>query len=178
VFALLALDANRVVSLDRIIDEVWRGEPPAAATLVLQSHVSRLRRLLATPPSADEGAPQILTQPPGWVLRLRPDDVDATRFAATMVAARKRLSSTESLHVAEGVRLLEDCLSLWQGDALSDLDAWPFARDQAARLEDLRLTAKELLFEGMLALGNDASVAQQARQFVVTSHSGSGHGVP
>ena len=44
--ARLLVDANRVVPLDRIIDDLWEGEPPAAATATLQSYVSLLRRVL------------------------------------------------------------------------------------------------------------------------------------
>jgi DNA-binding SARP family transcriptional activator len=53
VFALLALNARRVVPLDRFVDELWPQEPPARATLSLQSYVSRLRRVLATAAATD-----------------------------------------------------------------------------------------------------------------------------
>ena len=45
VFALLALQVNSPVALDRLVDELWRDEPPAQATLSLQSYISRLRRI-------------------------------------------------------------------------------------------------------------------------------------
>jgi len=54
VFALLALDVGRVVSLDRLILELWRDEPPAQATMALQSYVSRLRRVLVKPAADDQ----------------------------------------------------------------------------------------------------------------------------
>jgi hypothetical protein len=47
VFALMALNAGRVVALDRLVDELWEGEPPSRATLGLQSYMARLRRSLA-----------------------------------------------------------------------------------------------------------------------------------
>jgi DNA-binding SARP family transcriptional activator len=81
VFALLALNAGRVVPMDRLVDELWRDEPPSRATLSLQSYISRLRRVLA-------GAAQIVTRPPGWLLALDPDDVDVTRFTALIARAR------------------------------------------------------------------------------------------
>jgi DNA-binding SARP family transcriptional activator len=43
-FALLALMAGRVVTTDRLVDELWGEEPPARARDSLQMHVSRLRR--------------------------------------------------------------------------------------------------------------------------------------
>jgi DNA-binding SARP family transcriptional activator len=41
--ALLLLDPNRVVSRDRLIDELWGALPPATAPTALQVYVSQLR---------------------------------------------------------------------------------------------------------------------------------------
>src|SRR3954453_1455314 len=87
VFALLALQVNSPVALDRLVDELWHDEPPARATLSLQSYISRLRRTIsdAQPKdqreeeSADRSAPRILTRPPGWALMMSAEDVDAVR---------------------------------------------------------------------------------------------------
>src|SRR3954468_15703151 len=79
VFALLALNAGRVVSLDRLVDELWPEEPPSRATLTLQSYVSRLRRVLAGVDTHGDG-PRILSRPPGWVLTLSPQEVDVAQF--------------------------------------------------------------------------------------------------
>ena len=49
VFALLALQVNSPVALDRLVDELWHDEPPAQATLSLQSYISRLRRTISEP---------------------------------------------------------------------------------------------------------------------------------
>src|SRR3954471_12740305 len=84
VFALLALQVNNAVSLDRLVDELWRHEPPAQATLSLQSYISRLRRTIADAQLGDQpedqSAPRILTCPPGWALMMPADQVDAVRF--------------------------------------------------------------------------------------------------
>src|SRR4051812_36257301 len=72
VFALLALDVGRVVSLDRLILGLWRDDPPAQAMMALQSYVSRLRRVLAgvSSPGWDSW---ILTGPRAgcWICRPR-----------------------------------------------------------------------------------------------------------
>src|SRR5918998_5332426 len=46
-FAVLALMGGRVVTTDRLIDELWGEDPPARARESLQMHVSRLRKALA-----------------------------------------------------------------------------------------------------------------------------------
>lgn len=86
VFALLALNARRVVPLDRFVDELWPEEPPSRATLGLQSYVSRLRRVLSA--ADDPEAPRLLTRPPGWLLDLDPALVDVVRFEELLALAR------------------------------------------------------------------------------------------
>ena len=67
---LLSLDANRVVSADRLIDGVWGEALPAEAGNALQALISRLRRA---------GVP-IEAGTAGYRLALEPERVDAHRF--------------------------------------------------------------------------------------------------
>ena len=60
VLALLILNANRVVSRDRLVDELWGEEPPATAAATVQVNVSRLRKVLP--------ANVLETRSPGYVL--------------------------------------------------------------------------------------------------------------
>src|SRR6476620_10045394 len=66
--ALLLLNANRVVSRDRLIDALWGDEPPETAATTVQVYVSRLRKLLPS------GA--LLTRASGYVLEVEPDELD------------------------------------------------------------------------------------------------------
>jgi DNA-binding SARP family transcriptional activator len=70
--ALLLLTPNRPVSVDRLIDAVWSGEPPAAASNALQYHVAQLRKLL--------GDAVVVTQEPGYLIRLDSGQLDLLRF--------------------------------------------------------------------------------------------------
>ena len=56
--ALVGLEAGHVVSLDRIVDVLWSGRPPATAAKVVQGYVWRLRKLLPTE--------VLLTREPGY----------------------------------------------------------------------------------------------------------------
>src|SRR5918994_3122990 len=51
--ACLLVRANRVVSLDRLIDELWGERPPRDAAAAVHSYVSRLRRALVPDRSAE-----------------------------------------------------------------------------------------------------------------------------
>jgi DNA-binding SARP family transcriptional activator len=171
VFALLALQVNSPVALDRLVDELWHDEPPAQATLSLQSYISRLRRTIseAQPEGqsaqqlADQSVPRILTRPPGWALMMPADHVDAVRFVDL---AREGSSLLEEAEVALGAVKLREALALWTGDALADLDDMPFAVGEKARLEELRVSAMESLLWAELNLGRPAGVVEMARRAV------------
>jgi DNA-binding SARP family transcriptional activator len=169
VFALLALNAGRVVSLDRLVDELWTDEQPSRSTLALQSYMSRLRRVLAHAAGTCQDVPHILTRAPGWLLTLPPDDVDATRFQVLVADARRLVERDPASRAPDAAAILRDALELWVGDPMSGLGSAPFAREEAARLEELRLSATELLLESMLTLGESDAVADEARQFVASN---------
>src|SRR4051812_46644650 len=68
--AALMLDPGRVVSIERLIDLIWDEHPPASAVALVHTYVSALRRGFA---SAGERS-VLLTQAPGYVLRVDPAD--------------------------------------------------------------------------------------------------------
>ena len=50
--ATLLFEANRPVSIERLIDELWGDRPPATARESIHAHVARLRRVLTADGSA------------------------------------------------------------------------------------------------------------------------------
>src|SRR5919201_161984 len=124
VLALLLLDAGRVVSTDRLIDALWSEQPPPTAPTSLQNFVSQLRKLL--------GADVLVTKPPGYLLRIEPCQLDVNR-AETLLDEAKTVSASE-----RGANLRE-ALALWRGQPLEEFAYEPFAQNEIARLEELRL---------------------------------------
>ncbi len=144
VLALLLANANKVVSTDTLIDELYGESPPEAARKSLQSYVANLRKAI----NVDEEV--LRGRSPGYALEIDSERVDALRFESQVVQARPLLASDP----AEAGRRLTDALDLWYGIPLVDVaDEAPTLRHMAARLEDLRLTAVELRIEAHLALG-------------------------
>ena len=125
---LLLLHANRVVSRDRFIDELWGEQPPATAVASVQVYVSRLRKLL--PPDT------LLTRPPGYLLEVQPDELDLRRFEQLLAEGREALAHGEP---ERATRALQESLALWRGPALAEFTFDPFAQSEIGRLEDLRL---------------------------------------
>lgn len=143
VLALLLLNANRVVSRDALIDRLWDGSPPPTAATALQGHVSSLRKAL--------GADVIATRSPGYVLEVDPGQFDLARFEALCGKARGALEDGDASAAATGLRA---ALDLWRGQALADIRYEPAVDGEAARLDDLRLTAVEDRIDADLATGD------------------------
>jgi DNA-binding SARP family transcriptional activator len=150
--AILLLHANEMLSVDRLIGEVWGTVPPDTALKMVRNNVSRLRSVLD---AESAGAPQLLTHPGGYELRIDPDQVDSRRFERLVQEGGRALAAgdpeTASARLQEG-------LALWRGPALTDFAYEPFAATEASRLEELRLTAIEDRIEADLALGRHADV--------------------
>jgi DNA-binding SARP family transcriptional activator/DNA-binding beta-propeller fold protein YncE len=162
VLALLLLNANEVVPLDRLIDELWAGSPPNSAANIVQGYVSHLRKQLE--PGRGRGEHELLvSRPPGYMLRIGREQLDAERFGRLAGEGRRLLEEGDA--GAAGERLRE-ALALWRGRALADLAYEPFARMDVERLEELRLAALEDRIEADLALGRHAGLVGELRELV------------
>ena len=144
VLAMLLVHANRVVSSDRLIDELWPGQPGAGDSL--QVRLSELRKALRSAGEAD----RLVTRPPGYLLRVTPGELDALRFEQLAAEGDEALAAGDA---AAAARRLDEALALWRGPARAVLDAAPFARAAAGRLEEERLAALESRAEALLACG-------------------------
>jgi predicted ATPase/DNA-binding SARP family transcriptional activator len=147
--AYLALQPDRLVTQDRLVEALWTRPPPTAAKIV-QITVSRLRKVLG------EGV--IVSEQRGYRLAAGPEDVDIERFELGLSRAR---SARSAGRVAEAAHVLDEALALWRGDALADLDDEPFVCAERARLEELRLVALEDRADAMLALGRHAELVPE-----------------
>ena len=164
VLGVLLLNANRVVSADRLIDDVWGDCPPASGAAALQMRVTQLRRGLSTLRSSAPGDEALLaTVPGGYVLRVDVDAVDALRFERLLVEARALAAAGDP---AAASTCLHTARALWRGAALSDFVFEPFAQSEIARLEELRLVAAEEWLEAELALGRHAVLVPEVESLV------------
>ena len=155
VLALLLLEAGRVVSIDRIAEELYAGDTPVSAVTQVHRQVSELRRAL-DPPDAERSA--IETRAPGYLVHVEPDAVDLRRFERLCARADEALESEDA---TGALAALDDALALWRGEALADLATEAFAQRPIARLEELRQHALERRVEALLALGRHADVVPE-----------------
>lgn len=155
----LLVHRGRVVPVDRLVDALWGDSPPANDVRTLRSKVSLLRRTLE---DAEPGGRTLIeSRPPGYLLRVDEDAVDAGRFEALLRRARTVTGDPRGT-----VRLLGEAVELWRGTAFADHADEGFVRPEALRLEEQRLTALEEFAEARLALGEHASLADELGELV------------
>jgi DNA-binding SARP family transcriptional activator/class 3 adenylate cyclase len=131
--AVLLINANNVVSRDRLIDALWEDDPPETAQKALQVYVSGLRKLL--------GKQRLETKAPGYVLTVGQDELDLERFRELQESGRPA-----------------EALALWRGAPLSDFASSHFAQADIARLEDERLACLEERIDRELIAGRHAEL--------------------
>jgi DNA-binding SARP family transcriptional activator len=153
--AVLLLDRNRVVSVSRLVEDLWGEEPPETATKALQGYVSQLRKAL--------GADRLLTKPPGYSFRVEDGELDLDRFERLAREGRELLGAGDSKAAA---KRLAEALELWRGTPFAEFEAEPFARDAGGRLEDARLAALEERIEADLALGRHTRLIPELEELV------------
>ncbi len=152
---ILLLHRGEVVSADRLIDDLWNGEPPPGASNTLQGYVSHLRRTL------DPGV--ILTRPPGYQLAVESDRLDLSRAEQLAVEGQGALAAEEFGHAATS---LSKALALWRGSALGEFADAPWAVSACVRIEELRLAILENQMEARLALGEHAAAVPDLQEAV------------
>ena len=131
---VLALHANEVVSTNRLYDLLWFLHPPAKtpAAHLVQISISRLRRALG--PASN----RLVTRPPGYVLEVGLDEIDAGRCEPLYESALASLAAGEAAEAAEPLREAE---ALWRGPPLAEFTYEGFAQETIGRLEWRRFVA-------------------------------------
>jgi DNA-binding SARP family transcriptional activator len=158
--ALLLLNANELVAADRLVEELWGEEAGRAPQNALQVAVSRLRDALGW------AAERLVTQEPGYVLRIGADELDVERFEALVAEGRRQAAGGDASGAAATFR---GALGLWRGGALADFVYEPFAQLDIARLEELRVSALEERVDADLAVGRSSELVGEL-QTAVAEH--------
>lgn len=155
----LLLEQGRYVSVDVLIDDLWRGMPPAGATATLRSYVSHLRRALG------EDADVLRSSGgKGYAADVAPDALDVVLLERLASEGRDLLARGDA---AAALERFDRALALWRGEPLSDVAYEDFARAAVGRLTEVRVTVEEDRFEGLLVLGRHAEVVAPLEAFVI-----------
>ncbi|MFD0787090.1 BTAD domain-containing putative transcriptional regulator, partial [Micromonospora azadirachtae] len=162
ILALLLLDADRVVSAERLISVLWGQRPPATARATLQALISRVRKAVrvAAGPNAD-GQVRLLALGEGYRLSVPSESVDLHRFQRMVEEARILTDPPRrSAH-------LTAALDLWRGPALADAATGTVRQRLCSGLEESRLTALLDRIDADLAAGRHRELVSELAELVV-----------
>jgi DNA-binding SARP family transcriptional activator len=157
--AVLGFNAQEVVSIDFLVEELFGEIPSKNPKNALQANIRRLRRFLEEATGLP-GSRLVSTSANGYVLDLSPERVDAHRFAS-LAAKGAGLVRDRPL---DAIRVLDEALRLWRGPALLDVSGGQHCRSQAGLLNNQRLTALEDFYGARLAVGADRSTVNGLEQ--------------
>jgi DNA-binding SARP family transcriptional activator/tetratricopeptide (TPR) repeat protein len=160
VLALLLVHAGHSVSLDRMTEDLWEGDPPASAITTLRAHVSRVRKALASGGVDD----LLVTHDAGYSVRVDAVSLDAAEFEAGAEEGRRLLEAGDADAAA---RRLRAALRLWRGAPFGDVGSSSFARAEVTRLEEAFKTAREDRIEADLVAGRHRELCAELDALVV-----------
>jgi DNA-binding SARP family transcriptional activator len=151
VLARLVAAEARMVPTDTLVDDLW-AEPPARAVGALRTFVAALRRAIE-PDRPPRTPPRVLvTEGPGYALRLPRDHVDVHRFEDALARARR---------TPDALADLDEALAAWRGPAYADVTGSAWAQRERTRLEELRLEGTELRARLLLDAGSGAELVAE-----------------
>ncbi len=151
--AVLVARHGRVVSTDGLCQALWGDELPGSAATTLQSHVSRLRRVI-------EPEATVTARPPGYALESPAQAIDADRFEVLAELAGS-LDDDEVAGATYG-----EALALWRGAAYEEVADHEMLVGEAVRLEELRLAVTERWIDTRLRVDDDLAVIGDLERLV------------
>lgn len=153
--AVLLTRPNEVVSVDRLVDEMWPVHPPVGARAQIHDYVSRLRRALSRGPDGRSAAGRLATRRPGYVLEVAPEELDRLEFERLLGAARREPDPKRALHAYLAAQ------RLWRGEPFAGVPPTGAISAAAATLVEERLASLEERYA--LALGGAGGGAGDPR---------------
>ncbi|SNQ48498.1 DNA-binding transcriptional activator of the SARP family [Frankia canadensis] len=167
VLAMLAVNANSLVTIEQLIDELWPDGPPSTVKTVVQTYVYQLRKLFERSFEWPRGAEIVVTRPGGYLLEMPRDNLDVFQFQHLMRCGKDALAEGRTASAAD---LLRQSIDLWRGPVPADIVSGPFLRGLSVYLEEQRLEAVLLRVEADLANNRHRELVGELRSLVSTHH--------
>ncbi|GAA2454814.1 MULTISPECIES: AfsR/SARP family transcriptional regulator [Streptomyces] len=166
ILSLLALQADRVVTVPTLMAEIWGEDIPRSAATTLQTYILQLRRKLTAALDGDptrQAKDVLVTQHGGYLLQVQPGQVDVQEFGRLATAGRAAHEAGDHYAASE---LLGSALRMWQGPALVDVRVGPVLELEVLRLEEDRMAALERRIDADLWLGRHTEIVPELRVLV------------
>jgi DNA-binding SARP family transcriptional activator/ABC-type transport system substrate-binding protein len=144
--AMLLLARGRVVATDRLIDEIWAGDPPETARKSVQAYVSALRAVL--------GDERIVTREHGYAVVYAAEELDLDRFDALVAEAAGQPAD-------RAADTLRRALALIRGAPVEDVVLGSWAQNEIRRIEERCLVVLESRIDADLESGRHRDVVPE-----------------
>ncbi|MET8809104.1 AfsR/SARP family transcriptional regulator [Streptomyces sp. NPDC004546] len=167
VLAMLAVNANAMVSTEQLIDELWPYGPPRTVKTIVQTYVYQLRKLFCGNFPAAQETSVLITRPGGYLLAVPRENVDVFEFQGLVESGRNALDQGRA-GCAAG--LLREALTVWRGPLPADIVHGPSLSGLSAYLEEQRLEAVSLRIEADMANNRHREIVGELRSLVATHH--------
>jgi len=163
VVGLLLLRAGETVSADILAGDLWGENPPHSAATTLQTYIYYARKFFDEHTPVTPGRSLLVTRPPGYVMDVDPDEVDAIRFERLVATARALLGQGRA---DEALAALHSALGLWRGRLLANAVGGNAVNAHADQLEETRLRAQELRIEAQMLCGRHRDLVGELRRLI------------
>ncbi|MFG2061022.1 BTAD domain-containing putative transcriptional regulator [Micromonospora sp. NPDC048871] len=156
--AILLVNANLSVPVERMVDELW-SDPPRTARRQVYNGVAALRRRLV-----EAGFPStaLHTEAGGYRIRLDQAVLDADLVRQRIAEADRAVAQGRN---QDAIHLLAAAVSQWRGNTL-DGSRTPLLDSVAARFDEQRIGLVERLAELRLAAGEGSSLVSELKEYV------------
>lgn len=157
----LAVKANDVVPVETLTEAIWGSYSPPSKIETTRTYIHRLRAKLGR-----EAGQRIVTQTPGYMLRIDPEELDLLRFEALVKSGIKHFAAGDWMWASSR---LSEAEALWRGTPLGDIPLG-YARDRYVEyLEQKRLSVIELRIEAEIRASRHAATAAVPELFRLTT---------
>jgi DNA-binding SARP family transcriptional activator len=164
VLVMLLLQANQVVSVDRLMDQLWGDAAPPQAISSLRAYVANLRRVLEPDRAAGSRPGVIVTRAPGYLLNADPSSIDAVGFESLALTGHQLLQEGRA---GQAATVLLEAHRLWAGVPLAEFASEAFAEAEVTRWQELYRGVREDKIAADLALGGHAVVVAELESMLV-----------
>jgi SARP family transcriptional regulator, regulator of embCAB operon len=161
ILSLLALNANRVISVATLIEEIWGDNPPRSSATTLQTYIFQLRRKLDAALARERrrtAKDVIVTRHGGYLLLAEPGDVDVHEFERLSNAARSAVDAGDDGLASD---LFAQALTLWNGPPLVDVQVGRILEPEVMRLTEARIGVMEGRLTARLRMGRHAELLSE-----------------
>jgi DNA-binding SARP family transcriptional activator len=164
VLAMLLMNRNSPVGVDRLIAALWEGWPPSGARASIHSYVSNLRKLLSGVGIDPRGV--LAAAPPGYRLSIGDDTCDLGRFIAEKTAG---VHAAAAGQFEQASHYLSAALAEWRGTVLEDLRDFQFVDTFATSLVEDKVIVHTAKAEAEIACGRASFVIAEL-EALTTEH--------